>query len=126
MSIKSISGFVLYVKDLDKTADFYGELGFRFGKRTNTSMTSYVNWFSVDFVAVDQEVKPGFVEEANAEPKGTGMFINIAVENVDDFYTELVGKGFKPSTEPTTQPWGRREFIQRDPDGYKLVFFTKK
>lgn len=33
--------------------------------------------------------------------------------------------GMKPSSEPRDWPWGRREFVLRDPDGYKLVFFKK-
>jgi hypothetical protein len=32
----------------------------------------------------------------------------------------------KPAGELRVQPSGRREFVLRDPDGYKLVFFQKK
>jgi hypothetical protein len=32
----------------------------------------------------------------------------------------------KPEDVPKDIPQGRREFMLRDPDGYKLVFFTKK
>ena len=30
------------------------------------------------------------------------------------------------SSEPEVRPTGNREFVLRDPDGYKLVFFQKK
>ena len=45
IKINSISGVVCFVKDLDKTADFYEALGFRFGKREKDRLTTYINWF---------------------------------------------------------------------------------
>ncbi|MGH7241082.1 MAG: VOC family protein [Candidatus Saccharimonadales bacterium] len=126
MKIVSISGFTCYVKDLAKTSEFYEKLGFRPGKQEAGRMTCYVNWFSVDFVQASTEDKSEFQAEATAEPKGAGLFINISVDDVDEFYEGIVAKGFKPSSEPRDWPWGRREFVLRDPDGYKLVFFKKK
>jgi hypothetical protein len=32
----------------------------------------------------------------------------------------------KPLGEPEVRASGNREFVLRDPDGYKLVFFQKK
>jgi len=48
------------------------------------------------------------------------------VDDADASYQEVVAKGIKPSSEPRDWPWGNREFVVRDPDGYKLVFFQKK
>lgn len=125
MKILSISGYVCYVQDLAKTAEFYEKLGFRPGKQQLGRMTCYVNWFSVDFVESSAEDKAGFEKEAKLENKGTGMFINISVDDVDEFHMGIIAKGFEPSSEPRDWPWGRREFVLRDPDGYKLVFFQK-
>jgi hypothetical protein len=33
--------------------------------------------------------------------------------------------GMKPEGQPEKRPGGGREFVLRDPDGYKLVFFKK-
>jgi uncharacterized glyoxalase superfamily protein PhnB len=51
---------------------------------------------------------------------------HINVEDVDEFYKGAVEKGMKPKAEPRDLPFGRREFALSDPDGYELVFFTKK
>jgi catechol 2,3-dioxygenase-like lactoylglutathione lyase family enzyme len=126
MKISSISGYTCYVQDLDKTAAFYETLGFRPGKRDGNTVTMYVNWFSVTFVSAPDEDKPGFQKEAHAEPRGSGLYINIKVVGVDDFYQMVLDKGMKPSSEPHDWPHGTREFVLRDPDGYKLVFFEKK
>ncbi len=125
MKINSISGLVCYVKDLDKTAKFYEDLGFRFGKRETHQLKCYVNWFSVDFIETGSEDKAEFKTEANAEPKGAGIYVYIKVDDVDEFYQGVIKKKMKPSSEPKDWPWGNREFVLRDPDGYKLVFFQK-
>ncbi len=126
MKLKSISGLVCYVKNLQKTIAFYDSLGFRFGKQDEAHATAYVNWFWIDFVAQSSVVSSAFEKEAQAASKGTGQFLQINVEDVDDFYAEVVALGLQPSSEPRNWPWGRREFVLRDPDGYKLVFFQKK
>lgn len=125
MEMKSISGFTCYVSDLAATAQFYEALGFRFGNQEPDTITIYLNWFSVKFVAIASEDSSEFIKEATIVPKGAGMYINIKVDNVDEFYEGVLAKGLKPSSKPRDWPWGNREFVLRDPDGYKLVFFQK-
>jgi catechol 2,3-dioxygenase-like lactoylglutathione lyase family enzyme len=126
MKMKSISGFVLYVKDTAKTLEFYDKLGFRFDKRDPDHLSMRLNWFWVDFHPQDKEDIPEFQQEATLEPKGAGIFIYISVDDVDEFYEDVKEKGLEPASEPHDYPWGNREFMLRDPDGYKLVFFKKK
>ncbi|MEI9913419.1 MAG: VOC family protein [Candidatus Saccharibacteria bacterium] len=123
--MKSVSGFVCYVKDIDKTTDFYETLGFVFDKKEPDHASMHLNFFWMDFHPQDKEDKPEFQKEANLENKGAGMFVYISVDDVDEFYKELSDKGLKPSSEPRDWPWGNREFALRDPDGYKLVFFKR-
>lgn len=121
----SISGIVCYVKDIAKTANFYEALGFQFTKREPDHISIRLNWFWIDFHPQDKENKPEFKAEANATNKGAGQFLYIKVADVDECYKELLAKGLAPSSEPKDWPWGNREFVIRDPDGYKLVFFQK-
>ena len=53
------------------------------------------------------------------------MYINVEVSDIDDYYQQLLEMSIKPSTEPKDWPWGNREFVLRDPDTYKLVFYQK-
>lgn len=126
MKLGSVAALTLYVKDPLKTADFYGELDFIVSKRSPEHATVRKNWFKIDFIGQNEEQKDEFKEEAAAEPKGSGIYINCSVANVDEFYEGVLAKGMKPSSEPRDWPWGNREFVLRDPDGYKLVFFQKK
>lgn len=114
-----------YARDIEKTAEFYLGLGFFKSEQNADHLSVRLNWFWMDFEKIDTEDKPGFKEEAQLPNKGAGIYIYLSVDNVDEFYDEIVKKGYKPSTKPVDQPWGNREFILRDPDGYKLVFFKK-
>ena len=125
MKLKSVSGFTCYCADLEKTSKFYLDLGFLASTRDEKHASFRLNWFSIDFVAQAKEEKQEFKKDANAVSKGEGVYFNISVENVDEIYEELIQKGYKPSSKPRDWPWGNREFVMRDPDGYKLVFFQK-
>lgn len=125
MKVKSVSGIVCYVKDTLQTADFYEKLGFTVDKREHEHTSVRVNWFWIDFHPQDKEDKPDFQREANLENKGAGQFLYLKVDDVDAVYQELLDKGLQPSSQPRDWPWGNREFVIRDPDGYKLVFFNK-
>lgn len=126
MKVKSVSGITCYAKNLNKTAKFYETLGFKTRKRDTTHITLYSNWFWIDFLAIDKEERSEFRKEARLSSKGAGIFLYLSVENVDEFHRGLLSKGLNPSSEPKDQPWGNREFIIRDPDGYKLVIFKRK
>jgi catechol 2,3-dioxygenase-like lactoylglutathione lyase family enzyme len=125
MDLKSVSGFTCYVKDIKKTAEFYKALGFKLEKQEADYLLVRLNWFGIDFRAAGSEDKAEFQKEAVAEPKGAGIFINVSVGDVDEFYKGVLAKGLKPSSEPRDWPWGTREFVIRDPDGYKLVIFKR-
>ena len=124
--MKSVAGMVCYVKDIHKTAKFYKALGFQFESQEPDHVSIRLNWFWIDFHSQDKEEKAEFKKEAKLRNKGAGLFLYISVEDVDAFYKDLVKKGLKPSSKPRDWPWGNREFIIRDPDGYKLVIFKRK
>ena len=126
VKLKSVAGLVLYVNDMDKTVAFYEALGFQFKKHKPNRATLYLNWFWIDFLAIDMEDKPEFQKDAHMDNKGSGMAVYISVENVDEFYEGVIAKGLKPASHPNNWPWGNREFVIRDPDGYKLVIFKRK
>jgi catechol 2,3-dioxygenase-like lactoylglutathione lyase family enzyme len=126
MKLNSLSSLTCYVNDLKKTTKFYEDLGFRLGNSDDTSVTFYLNWFSIKFLAADKVENKEFEKEAIAEPRGNGIYINLKVVDVDEFYQGVLKLGMKPANEPRDWPWGNREFVLRDPDGYKLVFWQKK
>ena len=125
MKMKAVSGIVHYVKDIKKTAKFYEALGFKIEINKPDHLSIRLNWFWMDFHPQGKEDKPDFQKEANLDHKGAGLFLYISVDNVDEFYQGIIARELKPSSEPKDWPWGNREFVIRDPDGYKLVFFKR-
>ncbi|MFB9237662.1 VOC family protein [Plantactinospora siamensis] len=116
MKINSISGLRYLVKDLDRTAEFYQLLGFRIGKRDESEVTCYINWFWVIF-----SVDPAGA--AAAPDLGPALYLK--VDDIDDSYNALLANGLSPASEPRKDRSGRKEFVLLDPDGNSLVFFTK-
>lgn len=111
--MKSISGVTRVVSDIDATSKFYESLGFRPGNQESDAVTFYLNWFWMKFTL-------GHVGDPKSDTS-----VNIKVDGIDEFYKDLIAKGFKTSGEPSKQPNGNWEFELLDPDGYRLVFFTK-
>lgn len=126
MKMKSISGLLYVVEDLSRAKEFYQKLGFTFRKEVeDISATAYLNWFWIEFLLKDKIVTEAFKEDADKQ-YGLGAYAHISVEDVDEYYTFVLRQGLEPLDQPTDRPWGHREFVLQDPDGYKLVFFKKK
>jgi uncharacterized glyoxalase superfamily protein PhnB len=56
---------------------------------------------------------------------GIGVTYYLEVKNVDAFARRLKRKRIKPLLPPKTQFYGLRECQVVDPDGYRLVFYTR-
>ena len=125
--IKAVNLIGMYVEDTQASTDFYQSLGFEPLTDTDDRDAAYVSLgnFRFQFIAKDtaKDKPEAFQKDAFGEPKGTGLYINIEVDAIDDYFQGLKDKGVKTSTEPRDWPWGHREFVLRDPDGYKLVFY---
>lgn len=125
--LKALNLIGLYVKDPEASTSFYRRLGFDVVSNDGGVAEVALGGVKVQFISQEtaKEQSASFQKDAYGEPKGTGMYINIEVSDIDDYYQQLLEAGFKPSTEPKDWPWGQREFVLRDPDTYKLVFYQK-
>lgn len=125
MKLSSVSGLACYVEDLDRSVEFYEALGFRIGKRESDHATCYVNWFWVDLIARDCASEPEPTDGVSFAQRGAGLYLYVKVDDLDDAYAAVLAAGMKPSGEPGGGRSRNREFVLRDPDGYRLVFFEK-
>lgn len=125
MKLKSVSGFTVYANDLQKTSKFYSDLGFTKVHGDSLHVSFRLNWFVIDFIDASEETKEEFKKDSEAKDKGRGVYFDISVDDVDQVYKEVLELGYEPSSAPRDWPWGNREFVLKDPDGYKLVFMQK-
>lgn len=116
-----ITNLLFWVNENRLSAKFYNKLGFDVVR--NEEDHSIVRLHNFEIMLVNMRDEDVFTHDAMTSVRGKGMYVYIRVEDVDAQYKELVERGFKPSTEPKDWPWGNREFILKDPDGYKLCFW---
>lgn len=118
--IKRFHSNLYYASNLTKIAEFYTSLGFDIDVTPN-SVHVQLGDFTLAFL--DETTTP-IKNESGKTPKGLGIYTYVEVDDVDAYYQWLKDTGVLPRTEPKTWPWHKREFVVKDPDGYKLVFYT--
>jgi len=67
-----------------------------------------------------KEALPELKEELERNKYGVGTTIFIHVDDADRRYRDIKAKGVKMYSEIATKPWGAREFVIKDPEGYML------
>lgn len=116
-----ITDLVLWVQENKLSERFYKKLGFHIVQSDDEHSLVNLNGFGIDLVSMRDEEK--FAIDSMSAHKGRGMYIHIYVDDVDTTYNQLIDAGFDIHTTPKNWPWGNREFILKDPDGYKLCFW---
>ncbi len=117
-----ISSLVLWVQDATLSAKFYRKLGFDVTEVNDRNATAKAGSFEIMLVTMRDEEE--FNQDSLASNRGLGMYVYVNVEDVDQKYQELKKLGLQTSSQPRDWEWGNREFVIKDPDGYKLCFFT--
>lgn len=118
-----ITNLVFWVQDATLSVKFYRKLGFDEVRVTDRDATVACGGFEIMLVTMRDENE--FNGDSLAAAKGKGMYVYINVDNVDAKYSDLVKHDITPKAEPRDWPWGNREFVVADPDGYKLCFWQK-
>ncbi len=118
-----ITSILLWVQENRLSEKFYKKLGFIVTQSTDGHSVVSLNGFDLQLVNMRDD--DTFNKDSLAGDKGKGVYIYINVPDVDEFYSRLLKGGIKPTTQPRDWDWGNREFIVKDPDGYKLCFWQK-
>jgi len=118
-----ITGLVLWTQDNTLSVKFYKKLGFNVESSDNRDSVVTFGTFKIYLVSMRDEEE--FNRDSLSSDKGRGMYVYIEVDSVDALHKQLVEKGITPRTKPRDWEWGHREFVVKDPDGYKLCFWQK-
>ncbi|HUD05948.1 MAG TPA: VOC family protein [Candidatus Saccharimonadales bacterium] len=116
-----VTSLLFWVQENKTSEKFYRKLGFNVVASDETRSVVSLDGFEIVLVSMRDEEK--FVRDSMDTKKGRGMYLYIHVDNADAQYKELVELGLQPATKPKDWEWGSREFILKDPDGYKLCFW---
>jgi catechol 2,3-dioxygenase-like lactoylglutathione lyase family enzyme len=108
--------YVLAVKDLIKSADYYkNQLGF-------TSLWNDDGWHFLNrekFVVMLGECPN---DQSAFETMNHSYFAYIDVESIDELHQEYISKGVDVLSELENKLWGQREFSIRTIDGHRIMF----
>lgn len=118
-----ITQLLLWTQENQLSEKFYKKLGFDVISSDDEVSVVGLQGFQITLVNMRDEAM--FTNDSLAGEKGKGMYIYVAADDVDNMYDQLVRKGIQPATKPKDWRWGNREFIIKDPDGYKLCFWQK-
>jgi len=116
---------VLACKDMDRAVKFYKEmLGFREVKEESeadfVTLEFAENSIMLEKDKLYKDAVPELKEELERNQYGVGMTIFIHVDDADRRYRDIKAKGVRLFSEIATKPWGAREFVIKDPEGYML------
>jgi lactoylglutathione lyase len=119
----------LFVGDLDTSIAFYAALGFAVERREHDYAS--LRWGDA-IIGLGPIAKlppsgpgPGFTQDRLAADPGAGVEIVLEVEDLDVALAAIHAAGIPLAAEPTTQPWGLRDFRLTDPDGYYIRLTTQ-
>lgn len=115
------TNILLWVQENKISEKFYRKLGFEVGVSTDEYSEIQLGDFKITLVNMRDEDE--FNGDSLAGAKGKGMYMYVHVADVDAEYERQVKLGLSPATKPRDWPWSNREFILKDPDGYKLCFW---
>lgn len=121
MKDMKITSVLLWVQDNTISEKFYKKLGFEVEGSDDQVSVVALGGLAIQLVTMRDE--PPFEHDALSGDKGRGVYVYIRVSDVDTTHQELRSKGIIPATEPRDWEWGNREFIVKDPDGYKLCLW---
>lgn len=116
-----ITSLLFWVQENGLSTKFYKKLGFDVVHSADDHSVVALNGFEITLVSMRDEDK--FAKDSMSGNKGRGVYVYVKVDDVDTKYKELVDQGFRPAAQPKDWQWGNREFILKDPDGYKLCFW---
>lgn len=116
----------LTVNDLPRSIAFYRDvLGFVAGEewREQGMLTGIeLRAGSVTFYLTQDDFAKG-----RDRTKGVGMrFRCYTAQDLDRLAAEITARGGALDEGPTDMPWGERQFLISDPDGFKLTFVQRR
>lgn len=109
---------VLAVRDLHESTRFYIDvLGFQRDFGDGSDGWSFLSRDTFKLMLGECP------DEKPASELGNHSYVAyLLVEGVDQLYEEVSARGAEVISQPTTEPWGLREFSIRTPDGHRIRF----
>jgi catechol 2,3-dioxygenase-like lactoylglutathione lyase family enzyme len=108
MSQVTLAGLTLHVADLERSVEFYRRLP---GAEVRVFQPGLFAMVTIGRGRI------GLLQRA------AGRFhVELEVGDLDAYYEQVRQAGIEPKGPPVKHPWGERDFVVVDPDGFHLEF----
>ncbi len=108
MAQVSLAGLTLHVADLERSVEFYRRLP---GADVHVYQPGLFAMVTIGAGRI------GLLQRA------AGKFhVELEVDDLDAYYEQVRQAGIAPKGPPVRHPWGERDFVVLDPDGFALEF----
>lgn len=118
---------ILGVRRVRTTAEYYRDrLGFRLDPVDGVFAPSADEPEGVyaiverDGVAIHFQIRRGEIPERQRQPLERDVYVYVA--DLDGLHADLQGRGAAILQPPRVAPYGLRELVVEDPNGYRIVF----
>ena len=112
---------ILWVADNKLSEKFYKKLGFEIIKSSEDVSQARLGDFVLELVTIRDEDE--FTRDSMSGDKGRGVYICLQSDDVDAEFNKFSNTKYEIAKPPRDWPWGRREFVVKDPDGYKICIW---
>ncbi|HTE22132.1 MAG TPA: VOC family protein [Candidatus Limnocylindria bacterium] len=112
--MSSITHVFMQVLDLQRSKAFYESLGLKIVM----DEPKYVR------LACENGFYIGMEQRDATEIGGSGIELNIQVDDIDKLYEALSSKDVAFEQKPTDMPWGARHAFLKDPNGYRVGLYS--
>ena len=78
MKISSVSGYLQFVQNVEKTTEFYEKLGFTVAEKASDHAKVRLNWFWIEFVQAEKAEETVFAKDLIKDQpaiSGGGLYI---------------------------------------------------
>ena len=107
------------VRDLQESISYYRDkLGFQ-------QQIDYENFYASvarDSAEIHLKCAPTLPGQREHQRDNNHLDAFVGVQDVDALYAEIRSRGAKILQELETKPWGTRDMVVEDPDGYIICF----
>lgn len=123
---KNNSSFnVLYTGDIKMTHDFYVAIGAHIDELTDSKVVVRIGGFDLHFVLDTSEPIDVCKPFAEALPRGQGIVFYVEVTEIEQLFAQLEKTSSAIVHPIEARPWGQKEFMCDDPNGYRFGFFEE-
>jgi catechol 2,3-dioxygenase-like lactoylglutathione lyase family enzyme len=120
--LKRVTNVMYWVGDLEQSVEFYLLVGFELHQKGESRARVGLGDFHIELMP-PQPHDTAYGRDVMSQARGEGAYLYVEVEDVNALYQELTSKGLVPGGQPSDWPWGNRELVVHDPNGYKLCFW---